>query len=272
MKAAAIRRSRWVSPKRRVNFHEGDIAICKLLTPNIRARYPWGYTYLPTRYFAPLLQRGARGTPNRLSALRGADYLRIPDQGRNNCRDIVWQLGKAGAAEVRDLGFTFDPDSRPLPHELGACLVAANIELGARKCELPIDLISIPRLTKRPDWPVFRLCGHAVLLEFDTGTESSAAIKGKYECYLQLLHSQTISKLLFLFVTTKPNRIDGVLIQTLKDMIDQHQYPYAYAQNFVFGYMKYDRHLNKIPEPSGWVVTEPLQRAGSLEPFLFYRG
>jgi hypothetical protein len=252
-----------------VIFHDGDLEICKLLTPYVQARYPWGYTYLPTRYFAPLLQRGADNMPNRLAALRGNDYVKLPDQPLNNCRDLIYQLGKAGYAEIRDLGYEFEIHPRTLPHELGACLTAADIELGARKYDLPIDLITVPPIAKRPDWPVFTLCGNAVFVEFDTGTESSEVIKGKYECYLTLLHSKALRKPLFLFVTTKPNRVD-TLIKALKETVDQHGFPYVYAAHFAFGHMNYDKYLNRIPDPSGCLVTHPLRRAGLLEPFKFY--
>jgi hypothetical protein len=269
MPTTAIRRSRWVAPKGRINFTPRDLEICKLLTPHALVRYPWSYAYLPTRYFAPLLKTGAFYTPNRLAQLRSAGYVTLPDQPRNNFRDLIYQLGKAGASEVRELGYQFELVPRALAHELGSCLLAADFELGARKYALPLDIISIPDLTKLPDWPIFTLAGHVVLLEFDTGSESQNVIEGKYECYLGLIEERRVRAPIFLFVTTKRDRVSN-LIRTLKGTIDRHEFPYSHAQYFAFGHMTYDRFLNKLPEPSGWVVTYPFERAG-YPPFSFHQ-
>jgi hypothetical protein len=269
MPTTARRRSRWVAPKRHVNLTHGDLEICKLLTPYAPVRYPWSYTYLPTRYFAPLLETGPDYTPNRLAQLRAEGYVTLPDQPRSNFRDLIYQLGKAGAAEVRELGYQFDITPRALAHELGSCLVAANVELGARKYNLPLDIVSISSLPQRPDWPIFTLASHTVMIEFDTGSESQNIIEGKYHCYLDLIERRRVQKPIFLFITTKRDRVNN-LINTLKILIDRHELPYSYAQYFAFGHMTYDRFLNKLPELSGGVITHAFERAGH-EPFTFHQ-
>lgn len=172
MPTAAVRRSRWVAPKGHINLTPRDLEICKLLTPYTQVRCPWSYAYLPTRYFAPLLETGALYTPNRLAQLRAAGYVTLPDQPRNNFRDLIYQLGKAGASEVRELGHQFELVPRVLAHELGSCLLAADIELGARKYALPLDIVSIPGLTKLPDWPVFTLAGRSSCLNSTQGVRA----------------------------------------------------------------------------------------------------
>jgi hypothetical protein len=268
----AERRSRWADPKFHVHFHEPDLNICKLLTPDTIAREPWGYTYLPTNYFAPLLGRGEGSVPNRLAQLRAKpNYITLADQPRNNYRSLVYQLATAGADEVREaLAVRIRLEPRALAHELGACLIASSIELGARKHDLPIQVIPTPPMERRPDWPIFTLAGRAVLIEFDTGTESLEVIEGKYEVYLQALEDKLFRRPLFLFITTKKFRVEN-LMERLKRTIDKHKYPYAYAERFAFGAMEYDRFLNTIPKPSGWAVTYPYQRAGH-EPFRFVEG
>jgi hypothetical protein len=263
----ATRRSRWVKPKLKVVFQPTDLSICKLLTPYAHVRDPWGYTYLPSNYFAPLLERGSGHVPDRLTELRAGEYVILPDQPRTNSRYLIYQLGKAGAAEVREEGFKFELEPRSLSHELGACIVAASFELGARKHGLPIQILPTPDIAKRPDWPVFSLAGREVLIEFDTGSESLDVIERKYECYLEVIDQKMLKRPLLLFITTKKLRVEN-MVEKLKRTIDQKHYPYKYAENFAFGSIEYDRFLNKIPKPTDWAVTAQYQRAGHA-PFSF---
>ena len=266
----APRRSRWVKPKHKVAFYPSDLEICKLLTPYVHVREPWGYTYLPTHYFAPLLERGAGHVPDRLTELRGSDFLILPDQPRANHRYLIYQLGKAGAAEVREEGHRFELEPRALAHELGACLIAASFELGSRKHHLPIKLLPMPDIEKRPDWPLFSIAGREVLVEFDTGSESLDVIERKYACYLDAIDRKLFRRPLVLFITTKKLRVEN-MIEKLKRTIDSNRYPYKYAEHFAFGAIEYDRFLNKMPKPSDWAVTMQYQRAGN-EPFSFIGG
>jgi hypothetical protein len=266
----ATRRSRWARPKNKnVVFQATDLAICKLLTPYVHARDPWGYTYLPSNYFAPLLGRGDHNVPDRLPKLRADDYLTIPDQPRFNHHYIIYQLGNTGVAELHEEGFHFRVDPRALAHELGACLVAASFELGSRKHNLPIQILPTPDISKRPDWPVFSMSGREVLLEFDTGSESLEVIERKFECYLEAAEKKLLRRPLFLFITTKKLRVAN-MIEKLKRTIDHNHYPYKLAEHFAFGAMEYDRFLNKIPKPTDWAVVSQYERAG-YAPFSFRR-
>lgn len=256
----ATRRSRWVKPKLKVGFHATDLSICKLLTPYAHVRDPWGYSYLPSNYFAPLLERGQGHVPDRLTELRAGEYLTLPDQPRSNNRYLIYQLGKAGAAEVREEGYKFELEPRSLSHELGACLVAASFELGSRKHNLPIHILPTPDIAKRPDWPVFSIAGREVLLEFDTGSESLDVIERKYQCYLAAIDQKLLRRPLVVFITTKKLRVEN-MIAKLERTVDENHYPYKIAEHFAFGSIEYDRFLNKIPKPSDWAVTTQYARA-----------
>jgi hypothetical protein len=263
----ATRRSRWVKPKNKVVIQATDVSIFKLLTPYVRARSPWGYTYLPSNYFAPLLGRGATNVPDRIRELRAGDHLTLPDQPRTNNRYLIYQLGKAGAAELHEEGIHFRTEPRALAHELGACLVAASFELGSIKHNLPMPLLPMPEIEKRPDWPLFSIAGREVLIEFDTGSESLDVIERKYECYLQAIDQKLFKRPIFLFITTKKGRV-GNMIEKLKRTIDHHRYPFRHAEYFAFGTIEYDRFLNSIPKPSDWAVTTQYSRAFGA-PFSF---
>jgi hypothetical protein len=127
--------------------------------------------------FAPLLGRGSTNVPDRLTELRSGEYLTLPDQPRTNNRYLIYQLGKARAAELHEEGVHFRTEPRALAHELGACLVAASFELGSVKHNLSMPLLPMPETEKRPDWPLFSIAGREVLIEFDTGSESLEVIE-----------------------------------------------------------------------------------------------
>jgi hypothetical protein len=233
---------------------------------------------LPSHYFAPLLGRGTQGVARRVAELRGKPYyVALAEQPHNNYRPFIYQLAKAGAEEVRESGYDAKLRSRPVAHELMACLIAASFEIGAKKHAIPITLASAPAidLPIEPDWPPFILEGRTVFIEADMGTETINAdaesqatnIRDKFERYLHVIHQKAVRRPLFLFVTTRKSRRDA-FVELLKRVIDRNGYPYAYAERFGFASIEYDRFLNEIPKPSGWAVTVGYLRAGH-EPFSF---
>jgi hypothetical protein len=158
-------------------------------------------------------------------------------------------------------------EPRSLSHELGACLVAASTELGARRHNLPIELLPMPDIDKRPDWPFYSLAGFQVLEEFDTGSESLEVIERKFECYLDAIDRKIFRRPIVRFTTTKKLRVAN-MIEKLKRTIDNKRYPYKYADHFAFGSIEYDRFLNKIPKPGDWAITTQYERASGT-PFSF---
>lgn len=276
------RRSRWVDPPTVTHFSETDLEICKLLTPVFGIRDPWGYGYLPSSYFSGLLNRGVKGTPKRVSELRGKPhYVELAEQPRNNYRQQIFRLSDAGEDEVAAAagGLKIRRHPRAVSHELMACIIAASFEVGAREYGTSITLHPKLNLPIIPDWPIFDFAGRTVFIEADTGSmtinpknESEASsIRLKYEHYLKLLHDQKLGPdALFLFVTTREHRC-GSLIETLKFTIDKFDCPHEYADQFAFTSIEYDRFLNTIPVLSAWAVTRPYLRAG-CEPFRFIKG
>lgn len=261
------RRSRWKDPKPVKYFGETDLEICRLLAPGARA--PWGYQYLPSNYFAPLLHRGKDGITNRLPQLRGAPhYLELPEQPHDNYRQLIYKLGKGGAAELRTQGYEVSLENRAMPHELMACLIAASFEIGAAQHNLPIEFRDYPHVSMRPDWPIFTLNHREVFIEADTGSETIERIEEKCTHYLELLYEKKFRKPLFLFITAKTHLRPDNMVQALMRAMKQGKYHENYAERFAFGTMDYDRYLNTLPKPSGWAVTQHYQRA-NFPPFSF---
>jgi Replication-relaxation len=258
------RQSRWGIPPPVKMFTASDLEICKLLAPSIQARYPWGYQYLPSYHFAPLLgRRGNEWTRKRVSTLRGRPhYTALAEQSHNNYRQPIYQLYRGGADALTEAGFPMKLKPRPTSHELLACIIAASIEYGARQNNLPIKLLETSDLPANPDWPVFTLQGRAVFIEADMGTESMhAQVAEKLQRYHKLIDDKIIKRPIILFVTIMPDRC-GTFLEELR------YHPKHYAEYFATTSIRYDRFLNTIPPLSGWAVTTKYQRAGS-EPFRF---
>lgn len=276
----ATRRSRWADPLPVKVFVESDLEICKLLTPALHVREPWGYGHLPSSYFSPLLGRGKKGILRRVRDLRGSpSYLELSEQPQNNYRDLIYRLSRAGQDEVIAAGgnpLKIKRPSHPVPHELLACIIAASFEMGSREISAPISLHPKMNLPVIPDWPIFDFMGRTVFIEADTGSmkinprmESEGAnIRLKLTHYLQLIHEGKLDKnTLILFVTTNEHRC-GSFVDVLKFTIDKLDYPHEYADCFAFNWLVYNRYLDTIPSLSAWAVTKPHQRAGH-KPFTF---
>lgn len=263
-------------------FGPRDLEICRLLAPQIEARSPWAYQYLPTSYFAPLQQRGLVALPARVSELASEPYcyLELADQPKNNYRDQIYQLGNAGRDQLKEAGYQFPKyHYRKVPHELMACISAASFEIGARESGLTITPDPLT-LDIYPDWPAFRINDTHVLLEVDLDSETLksdsphvSSISGKFEQYLKIIDDRTFNGMI-LFVTTRQTRVE-LMIDVLKSVIDKYEkgnsrrpYPHEYAEHFGFTHIEYDRWLSKIPKPSGRAVTQGWIRAGH-EPFSF---
>jgi hypothetical protein len=274
--ATETRRSRWNDPPPVKIFTESDLDICKLLASSILARDPWGYHYLPTSYFGPLLERGNQGAGHRVNALRGRPhYTALAEQPHDNYRQLIYQLYRGGADALCEAGHKIRPHSRPTSHELMACIIAASFEIGAREHRLPISIVPNLQLPIHPDWRIFTLQGRSVFIEADTASETinphansqATSIREKFDHYLDLIAAKTVKRPLFLFVTTSATRCNS-FIETLKLAIDAKDCPHEYAEHFGFTSMAYDRFLNTIPPLSGWAVTREYQRAGH-QPFKF---
>lgn len=274
-------RSRWnVGPRRRLDgcaepilFGPSDLDICKLLTADAPIRRPWAYPFLPTSYFAPLLQRGSKSVPKRIRKLTDWGYLSKPEQPRTNSREIVYSIAKAGLDALRDHGFAvIRRPHRQLAHDLLASIVAASFELASMtRADTLIDPNSgVGQLDIVPDWPPFRfVTRHAsriVFIEADLGTETldgpgATTIAGKLDRYLSLIFRQLTGRPLFLFVTTRPSRAES-MVELLKRVIDRNGYPHDYAEPFAFTHIPYDRFVSRIPKLTDWAVSQPYQRAG----------
>jgi hypothetical protein len=257
------RRSRWDDPSPAKMFTESDLEICKLLAPSIQAREPWGYHYLPTSYFGPLLNRGLHGAGNRANALRGQPhYTTLAEQPHDNYRQLIYQLYRGGAEALREAGYEIKLHPRATSHELLACIIAASFEIGARQNNLPLKLLHVDDLPAIPDWPVFQMQGRAVFIEADMGTESiGGKVAEKLERYHKLIDDKMVRRPIILFVTIMPDRC-GTFLEELR------YHPREYAEYFATTSIRYDRFLNTIPPLSGWAVTTGYQRAGH-EPFKF---
>jgi hypothetical protein len=261
----ATRRSRWDTRKRgSTRFQESDFEICRLLSP---AREPWGYQYATTGYIRVLLNRGG-GILDRLPELSSHNYLQLPEQPRNNYRDLIYALGKEGVAELRAAGLAVPPLLlRKLPHELLCCIIAASFEYGAKAHGLPISRSDID-CNIYPDWPVFKLGNHHIFLEADMRTETlegqttATTIWEKYERYLDLFNNR-LHNGLAVFVTVRPSRKEA-MIDLLKKVIDAKGYKHRLARNFIFKDTAYDRYISRIPKLTDWAVAEDYQQAGGL--------
>ena len=149
-----------------------------------------------------------------------------------------------------------------LPKECGAGL------LGSTLIDRPKSFYA--------DWPVFRLTTpyhrKKVFLEVDRGTEqlekhpTNTTIDDKFDTYLKL--GDKLRDSVVVFVTVRPSRVER-MIERLKYIIDEKQYPHGYARSFLFTYIKYDRYLTQTPKLSDWAVTTDYVRAGSLGSFNF---
>jgi hypothetical protein len=261
----ATRRSRWDTRKRGiVRFEESDFEICRLLSST---REPWGYQYLPTSYFITLLNRGL-GIRARLPKLSSHNYIQLPEQPRNNFRDLVYALNRAGVAELRAAGINVPtPALRRLPHELLCCITAASFEYGALKHGLSISLSDVEGKIY-PDWPIFKMGNHHIFLEADMGSETlegqttATTIWEKYERYLELFNNR-VHNGLAVFVTVRESRKEA-MIELLKKVIDAKGYKHRLARNFIFKDISYDRYISKVPKLTDWAVAEDYQQAGNL--------
>jgi hypothetical protein len=111
-------------------FTASDLEICELLAPYAFAREPWGYYCLPSSYFGLLLNRSIANTAMRVSELRGLPYhTKLSEQTKNLYRDLIFQIDRAGIEQLREVGYEVKLRSRPIPHELMACSIAASFEL-----------------------------------------------------------------------------------------------------------------------------------------------
>jgi hypothetical protein len=274
----APRRSRWSDPSDTVRFVDSDLPICKLLTAGTVARSPWGYSYLPASYFSVLLDRGAGGIKTRLAKLRSKPhYISLAEQPASNCRELIYTIGRGGAAELRKEGVNATLTSRSVPHELLACLIAASFEIASRQFGIEIKVLPPVQLAFRPDWPLFRFGRRVVFIEADMGNATNEPSEGpfattsniahKFERYLALLTERDFENPFFAFVTCKPDRLKG-WNRTLKRGIDQYEYDHDLAEHFGFMSVSYNRFLNSIPAPSSWVATLPFVRPG-FAPFCF---
>src|ERR1700752_256839 len=278
------RNSRWSDAPRIIDgrpepfrFGPSDIRIFKLVAYGVPAREPWTYRYLPTSYFAPLLGRGSSGIPNRLTKLyrRPQSSLARPPQPMNNCRDLIYMLGRNGAKELRNEGLHIPTlKSGHLPHDLKACMIAASFEYGAASHDLTMELAPKPQ-NLSPDWTAFKVTGRVVYVEADMGSErlqdtgrDATTITAKYEGYLQHIAMEQLSNVVVLFDTNAPERMDG-MIELLKEVIDHHHYPHEYAEQFAFRWMGFDRFVNAIPKLTDWAVSGEWKRAGRIPPFTF---
>jgi hypothetical protein len=274
----ATRRSRWVDPEKAIQFGTADLDICKLLTPGTVARQPWGYTYLPSGYFAGLLRRGHKGIKNRLANLRAnPHYVTLADQPSNAHRDLIYRIGRGGVARLEDEGVVAKARSKALPHELLACVIAASFEIASARLQRPIQAVLRRELAVQPDWPPFRFFGRTIFIEADMGTETNRPTRGpdatrsnianKFTRYLSLAVGCEIENPFFAFLTCKPGRIEG-WVETLMRVIDTNGYDQDHAECFGFMAVEYDRFLNTIPMLSAWAATDPFVRPG-FEPFRF---
>ncbi len=278
------RRNRWGKKEPRLNqrgepkpliFIEQDLDICKLLAPQIRAREPWSYQYLPTKYFAPLLGRGVLGVAERVSALASDPYSYLqlaPGQPQFMFVQQIYRLGPMGRDKLKGAGFVFPRryHYRALPHELMCIVCAASFEIGAARHNLrirqhPIDIDFFP------DWPSFKLGKTTVLFECDrnkasleSDIEGSSAIEGKLENYLSIIHEGFDGMVLF-FVTEHYRQTE--IIELIKKVIDRRGYPHRYAAQIGVMYIEYDQ-FTKRPPPADWAVTNSYERAGH-SPFSF---
>jgi len=242
-------------------FHDRDLEICKLLVPNADVRRPWSYHYLTTNYIVALTLRG-KYVKSRLRKLTWAPgYLEKPEQPRNNYRDIIYAIGKAGISELIEAGHIIPKHrARRLPYELMANLIAGSFEIGTHEHSIGITPYQIFALENiKPEWPVFRAKTdhHAVdvILEADTASEAphtsddqATSIEGKCEEYLGFLRDGKLLNPMILFVTTKVVRHDSMIVR-LKEVIDRHHLDHDLAGHFGFMAITYDRYLNKLPKP-----------------------
>ena len=274
----ATRRSRWEEPDGTVKLVPSDLAILKLLVAGTEAREPWGYTYLPTSYFADLLGRGREGIQKRITELRKLPrYIALAEQPRDIYRDLIYKLGRGAVSELDEEGITAKLTKRAVAHELLACMTAASFELASLTREKPIHIAHPSHLSIHPDWPIFTFCGRTVFIEADMGTETNKPTRGpdatssnignKFRRYLQLIASREVKNPFFAFITCKPHRIEG-WDETLRRVIDADGYDQDYAEHFGFMPVKYDRFLSSIPKLSTWAATEAYVRPG-FEPFRF---
>jgi hypothetical protein len=294
-----MRNSRWIrkdiKDKDGFRFERSDFDICRLVTPNYRT--PWGYPYLPTNYFPPLLDRGDAVT-GRLRTLFDLAYLGHADQPRNNFRDIIYQIDSKGLEEIRMAGFDMIPQhlqyikhNRHLSHELMVCLIAASFEYGAKKHHLSIGLQAWPEKDPQPDWTPFILGDTLVLIEADMGTEririkeQATSIEDKYLKYLSLMKDGfftshfDVPKFVILFITLIEPRLKSMIEKPrgLKRVIDENDYDQDFAEHFAFANINkhdlftndyieelhgYDRFMNKKPKLTDWAITQPYERAG----------
>jgi hypothetical protein len=240
---------------------------------------PWGYTYLPSGYFAQLLRRGHKGIKHRLAKLRASPhYVTLADQPSNAHRDLIYRIGRGGVAALEDEGIAAKSRSKALPHELFACVIAASFELGSGQLNQPIEAATCRQLSIQPDWPPFRFSRRTIFIEADMGTETNKPTRGpdatgsniasKFKRYLLLASNREAEDPFFAFYTCKPGRIEG-WIETLMRVIDTNGYDQDYAECFGFMAVEYDRFLNTVPALSAWAATEPYVRPG-FEPFRFF--
>ena len=278
------RRNRWGRKEPRLNgdgapkplfFIPSDLEMCKLLAPQIKAREPWAYQALPSRYFSPLLGRGYHGAPERASALASDPYTYLelyPGQPEFMFVQQIYKLGPMGKDKLQDAGHSFPRKYhyRALPHEMMCIVCAASFEIGAVQHGLPITLHPLD-IDFYPDWPAFKLGKTTILFECDRDKASlesnlaqSSAIDGKLENYLKIVDDGFDGMVLF-FVTTQHRRSE--IIDLIKKVIDRHHYPHKYAAKIGVMHIEYDQ-FTKRPPPTDWAVVNGYERAGHA-PFKF---